>query len=111
MNQQKPGYMKKRFSLKRLRQSEVEYVFSFKEHSVLVHASGENMLTSIPLRRLEMKMREQPFMRIHRTFLVNLNRIRLMEVSGSQFFVHVGRHKLPVARRKRKILMEVMDVV
>lgn len=103
--------MKKRFSLRRVRQAEIDYVFSFQGHSVLVHTSGKNILTSHTLGRLEKSMREQPFLRIHRSYLVNLHRIRLMEVTGSQFYVHVGRHKLPVARRKRKTLLEIMDVV
>lgn len=62
------------------------------QHSLVAHDTLKNFLASLP---------EQLFMRIHKSYVINLKRIEFVE--GNQ--VRIGDHTLPVSPSKRDELL------
>ena len=62
------------------------------QHTLVVHDTLKNFLASLP---------EQIFMRIHKSYVINLKRIEFLE--GNQ--VRIGKHTLPVSPAQREELL------
>ena len=62
------------------------------QQNLVVHDTIKNFLSSLP---------EQEFMRIHKSFVINLKRIEYLE--GNQ--VRIGEHTLPVSPLHREELL------
>ena len=70
-----------------------DYIRIFTEqHKLVVHDTIKNFLSSLP---------EKDFMRIHKSFVVNLKRIEYLE--GNQ--VRIGEHTIPVSPNHREELL------
>ncbi len=104
-------HRKKRFSFKRLNEQEINYIFTFKSYTIIVFNNGTNQAITLPLGRLERRLSREDFFRNHRSYLVNINQIDKVEIIGEQLFIIAGGHKLPVARRRKRRLLELLGVV
>lgn len=71
------------------------------ENYVRVVSKDGKLLTLMTLSNMESLLPDQ-FMRVHKTYIVNLNKVQAIEGG----MLHIGGHKIPVSRQKRK---EVMD--
>ncbi|MHC4991514.1 MAG: LytTR family DNA-binding domain-containing protein, partial [Planctomycetota bacterium] len=97
--------------LVRLRESEVDWVEAA-DYCVRVHAGAETHVVRGSMNAMEQQLDERSFVRIHRSVIVNLARIR--EVQPLFHGDHVviltdgSRHRLP--RTRRAVLERAMGI-
>ncbi len=87
---------------------EIDYVFLFKGYTILVMHNGSNEVIDLPLATVESILADRNFFRIHRSYLVNLGRIRELRISENRLLVRMRGHELPVSRRKKRQLLEML---
>ncbi len=90
---------------------DIDYIFLFKGYTIMVMKDGANEVVDIPLGRMERLLTDLPFFRIHRSFLVNLRRVRQLEVKNNKLLIRMRGHELPVARRRKRQLLELLGAV
>jgi len=68
--------------------------------------------TEFTLKRLEEKLHGQSFVRVHRTHIVNLNHIKVMEpwFSGRYKLTLSNSHEIDVSRRRVRQLKDMIDL-
>jgi len=86
---------------------------SAKNKSTYVHTFENQYLADLTLKELETKLMKESFCRIHRSYMVNLNRIKeIMRQDGDYVVVAADRDEthLPVARRQVKQFREAVGI-
>ncbi len=74
-----------------------------------IHADGKEYLLTVPLGAFEEKFPRRSFMRVHRSFIVNLTRVDAL--GGQSEFLIFGEKQVPVSRNFREELMERLRVI
>ncbi|MBX2842874.1 MAG: LytTR family DNA-binding domain-containing protein [Flammeovirgaceae bacterium] len=69
---------------------------------VKIHTSKRMLLVYTTLRAVEKKLPESQFMRIHRSFIIRLDRIENIDISNLQ----IGRRIIPISNTYKGSLME-----
>ena len=87
---------------------DILYVEADRTYCKVVTRSKEFLL-SIPVSKFEVNLPSSTFLRIHRSFLVNLSKIDA--VSEYQEFVTIGTKQLPVSRRQKDELVKRLKLV
>ena len=87
----------------------VEWVESA-DHYARVWSAGRAYLLREPLDRLEVRMRDAGFLRVHRTALVRVAAVRALRAGegGGDVVELVSGARVPVARRRRAALAEAV---
>lgn len=93
------------------KKQDIDYVFLFKGYTIMVMQNGSNEVLDLPLCSIEKWLTDQPFFRIHRSYLVNLRRINELKIRNKQLLIPIRGHELPVARRKKKQLLDMLGMV
>lgn len=62
----------------RLKYNEVRYIEGAQNY-IMIHTTGDKHMTYIPLKGIEQRLPSHLFLRIHRSFIVNLNFIKVIE--------------------------------
>lgn len=88
-------------SLKKILLSDLEYIEVI-NHTLIYHMKDKFFEAYGQLKAIEKILYDENFFRCHNSYLVNLNHV--MEVY--QDYILVGKHKLPLSRRKRKEFMK-----
>ncbi|RJU01588.1 DNA-binding response regulator [Arthrobacter frigidicola] len=83
---------------RRIRRDEVRYVQAQGDYARL-HTAGASYLIRIPLNDLERQWADAGFLRIHRSYLVAMDQVRLVRLGAGRPSVTVGDAELPVSRR------------
>lgn len=87
---------------------EIDYIFLFKGFTILVMNNGSNEVIDLPLAKIERMLSDHNFFRIHRSYLVNLAKIKELRINDNRLLVRMRGHELPVSRRKKKQLLEML---
>jgi DNA-binding LytR/AlgR family response regulator len=82
---------------------DVHYVEGM-ENYVAFHTASGRVITLLTMKRVEELLPPKEFIRIHKSYLVALSKIRSVE--GNE--VLVGTRKLPISRQKRAEVMEAL---
>ncbi len=90
---------------------DIDYVFLFKGYTIMVNKDGSNEVIDLPITRIEEMLKDRYFFRIHRSYLVNLRRIKELEIKNKQLLIRMRGHALPVSRRKKKQLLDLLGAV
>lgn len=90
---------------------DIDYVFLFEGYTIIVNKNGSNVVVDLPMTRIEELLKDRYFFRIHRSYLVNLRRVREMEIKNKQLLIRMRGHALPVSRRKKKQLLDLLGAV
>ncbi len=90
---------------------DIDYVFLFNGYTIMVMENGSNEVIDLPLNRVEQWLTDQPFLRVHRSYIVNLRSIRELRIKNKQLLIQMRGHELPVARRKKKQLLDMLGMV
>ncbi|MCO6477882.1 MAG: response regulator transcription factor [Phaeodactylibacter sp.] len=77
--------------------AEIRYLEAYGDY-VKVHTDGQLFVPKTTLNQLEEELPADAFLRIHRSYLAALSRIRYLEAN----FVVIGEEKLPVGRSYRE---------
>ncbi len=90
---------------------DIDYVFLFAGYTILVTNNGINEVIDLPMIRVEALLKNRSFFRIHRSYLVNLRRIKELEIRDKQLLIRMRGHHLPVSRRRKKQLLDMLGAV
>ncbi|MBA2848986.1 LytTR family transcriptional regulator [Thermosulfuriphilus ammonigenes] len=72
-----------------------------------IYVCNEKYLSPLPMGKFEKKLDTSNFMRIHRSFIVNLKKIKKLSRERGKYFVLLQNgHKLPISRNRLKISLE-----
>jgi DNA-binding LytR/AlgR family response regulator len=86
---------------------------SAKNKSTYVHTFENQYLVDLTLKDLEKRLTRDSFSRIHRSYMVNLNRIKeIVRVDGDYMVVAADRDEtqLPVARRQVRLFRDSVGI-
>jgi len=94
-----------------IQRQDIDYAFLFKGYTIIVFSNGSHEVVDLPLCTIEKALKSKCFFRVHRSYLVNMKRVRQMEVQDNRLMILMRGHALPVSRRKRKILLQTLSTV
>jgi DNA-binding LytR/AlgR family response regulator len=75
------------------------------QNYVCIHTAAEKYMTLTPLRSLEEKLPAGNFLRVHKSYIVAIGKIR--SVTGNE--IAVGQGKIPVSKNYKDQLMKIID--
>ncbi len=84
--------------------NQITYVESLSKKTILHRKAQEDIQSSETLALLEEKLKEEPFFRCHKSYLVNLNHIQNIEVSD----LMVDGQKIPISKHRRKDFLQAL---
>ncbi len=80
-------------------------------YSTFVLADGRKIVVSKSTREYEEALSDQGFHRIHKSYIVNINKMSYYDKSDAGFLVMSNGDRVPVASRKREMLMRLFDEI
>ena len=99
-------FLKSDYKIRRINFNDILYIEGLKDYvKVFIHGSDRPVLSLITLKALEAKLPETKFMRLHRSFIVNLERIDTIERSRIVF----GKTYIPVSEQYKDKFQEFLD--
>ena len=99
-------FLKSEYKIRRINFDDILYIEGLKDY-VKVYTSGEDkpVISLNSIKALELKLPEQKFMRVHRSFIVNLDRIDTIDRSRIVF----GKNYIPVSDQYKEKFQEFLD--
>jgi len=99
-------FLKSEYKIRRINFNDILYIEGLKDY-IKVYTTGEDkpVLSLNSIKSLEQKLPEDQFMRVHRSFIVNLNRIETIERSRIIF----GKTYIPVSDQYKDKFQEYLD--
>jgi len=99
-------FLKSEYKIRRINFNDILYIESSKDY-IKVFISGEDkpVLSLNSIKSLEQKLPESRFMRVHRSFIVNLDRIDTIERNRIIF----GKTYIPVSDQYKENFQEYLD--
>ena len=81
-------------------------------HYSLVHDMKVHYFCNLSLSDLEKRLPEDKFLRVHRSFIVNTNKVKGLERTGDHgklLFDREGKNSVPISRRRFREILEVFE--
>lgn len=99
-------FLKSDYKIRRINFNDIIYIEGLKDY-VKVYTTGASkpVLSLITMKLLEAKLPQAKFMRVHRSFIVNLERIETIERSRIVF----GKTYIPVSEQYREKFQDFLD--
>ena len=99
-------FLKSEYKIRRINFNDILYIEGLKDY-VKVYTTGEDkpVLSLNSMKSLEQKLPESKFMRVHRSFIVNLDKIETIERSRIVF----GKTYIPVSDQYKEKFQEYLD--
>ncbi|KJF43312.1 LytR/AlgR family response regulator transcription factor [Draconibacterium sediminis] len=72
-------FIKSEYKLIRINLNDIQYIEGMKEYVRIHQVNQKPVMTLLSMKALEEKLPESKFMRIHRSFIVNLEKVRMVE--------------------------------
>ena len=92
---------------------EIDYIESV-EGTILVHVGGENYACAMTLTELEIKLKSYGFFRCHRSYIVNLQKVReIITWTKNSYSLRLNAGKdsvVPLSRTKLNNLKELLNI-
>ncbi len=99
-------FVKSEYKLMRILLSEIKYIESANEY-IQIHLLNDEPITSlIRLKVIEEQLPKDRFMRVHRSFIVNLDRVKVIERNRIIFDHHTY---IPIGDQYREIFQAFVD--
>lgn len=98
--------VKSDYKLRQIELNDIIYIEGLKDY-VKIHreSADKSLLTLMSMKKLEASLPKDRFMRIHRSFIVNLNKIKTVE-RGSIVF---GKEHIPVSDKYKEQFQEFLN--
>jgi DNA-binding LytR/AlgR family response regulator len=94
-------YMKVGKHMQKVLINEIAYIESWKDYVKLFHSNGKTLLVKQSISAMENLLSEHKFLRVHRSYLVSVNKI-----SGyNALFVQVQSTEIPIGRLYKQAVM------
>ncbi|MEI7423644.1 MAG: LytTR family DNA-binding domain-containing protein [Prolixibacteraceae bacterium] len=99
-------FLKSEYKIRRINFDDILYIEGLKDY-IKVYTTGETkpLLSLNSIKSLEQKLPEGKFMRVHRSYIVNLDRIETIERSRIVF----GKAYIPVSEQYKDKFQEFLD--
>jgi two-component system, LytTR family, response regulator LytT len=99
-------FLKSDYKIKRINFNDILYIEGLKDYvKVYVYNDPKPVLSLTSLKNLETKLPESKFMRVHRSFIVNLDKIATIERSRIVF----GKAYIPVSEQYKDKFQEYLN--
>ena len=99
-------FLKSEYKIRRINFNDISYIEGLKDYiKVYVRNESHPILSLSTLKAVEAKLPKSKFMRIHRSFIVNLDHVETIERSRIIF----GKKYIPVGDQYRKKFQEFLD--
>jgi len=99
-------FLKSDYKIKRINFNDILYIEGLKDYvKVYTQSSPRPVLSLTTMKLLESKLPEATFMRVHRSFIVNLERIDTIERSRIVF----GKTYIPISDQYKEKFQEFLD--
>ncbi len=93
--------VKEKYKSVKIKVNTILYIESFREYSH-IHTANEEIITRQNLSYFEEFLKESQFLRIHKSYLININKVK--SFSPSQIFIE--EFSLPIGRSYKKLVQE-----
>jgi len=97
-------YVKENKRMVKIELNKLLYIESLKDY-IKIHTTGKLVITKMPISNIEAKLNENQFLRIHRSFVVNISKIEAF----SSFNVTVAKNDLPIGRSYKSKVAAVLN--
>ncbi|WP_212004544.1 LytTR family DNA-binding domain-containing protein [Chitinophaga sp. HK235] len=84
--------------------SDILYIESVKDYVVLHRTDGSTFMAKYKIGDLETEVKDKRFLRIHRSFIVNLARVTAFTLQD----VEIGQQELPIGNSYREFVFKVL---
>ena len=91
-------FVKSEYKIKRINLADIEYIEGLREYVKIVLKDEKPVMSLMSLKSLEEKLPADRFLRVHRSFIVNLNKIETIERSRIVF----GKTYIPVSEQYKE---------
>lgn len=99
-------FIKSEYKIRRINFSEILYVEGMKDYvKIFLHNQPSPILSINSLKTLESKLPVESFMRVHRSFIVNLKRIEIIE----RFRIVFGKEYIPVGEQYKEAFQKYLN--
>jgi two-component system LytT family response regulator len=99
-------FVKSEYKLIRLALTDIKYIESSHEYVVLHMISGAPVKTMVSMKSIEEHLPSDQFMRVHRSFIVNLSKITVVERSR---IIFDGKVYIPVGDQYKSAFQKYID--
>jgi two-component system, LytTR family, response regulator LytT len=99
-------FVKSEYKLIRIALADIKYIESSHEYVVLHMISGAPVKTMVSMKSIEDQLPSDRFMRVHRSFIVNLSKITVVERSR---IIFDGKVYIPVSDQYRSVFQKYID--
>ena len=82
---------------------EILYLESFREY-IKVHTSEKSVMTKLPISKIEEKLKDHEFIRIHKSFVVSVSKVK----SFNSRVININENELPIGRTYKDAVMKVL---
>lgn len=89
--------------------AEIIYCEANRSYTTFYLIKNKKIIVSKPLKDQESKLSEATFLRVHQSYLVNLNHIICYEKGNKNRLVCTDGHTIPVAIRKKEQLLNLLE--
>jgi len=102
----KPFYVQSDKRLIKINPNDINYVEACGNY-VFIHLEAQKIFTYCSLRKLIEKLDCENFVQTHRSYIININKIKDIEDNS----VLIGNKVIPISRRFRKNVLNSIDVI
>lgn len=99
-------FIKVKNRLEKVSFHDIQYVEANDIYSNL-HTDGKNYVLSYSLKNLQDKFQDPSFIRVHRSFIVNIKHINAIEDN----FIIMKERQIPIGKTYRDLLMDRLDIL
>jgi len=99
-------FVKSEYRVVRIRFNEIKYIEGMREYVRIHLTDGKPIMTLLSMKALEEKLPPQQFMRVHRSYIVNLNKINIIERNRIVFDKNVY---IPISEQYREAFQQFVD--
>ena len=101
-------FFKKRGILHRIKISSILYISADDDYTITTAEKGE-FISSLRLFEIEKLLEPFSFIKVHRSHLVNINKINSIDTKKN--VLKVGEHEVPVSRSNKNLIIEKIQLV
>lgn len=98
-------FIKSEYKIVKVKLSDIEYIESMREYVRIHLVSNKPIMTLISLKLVEKQLENASFMRVHRSYIVNLNRIMTIERNRIVF----GKVYIPISEQYKEKFQKFID--
>jgi DNA-binding LytR/AlgR family response regulator len=82
---------------------DILYLESFREY-IKVHSINKSVMTKLPISKIEEKLKDHEFIRIHKSYVVSVSKIR----SFNSRVIYIEDNELPIGRTYKDAVMKTL---